>query len=242
MTIKAVKTLTQQFKNLALNELIDELLLSKLRFSPKASALVDQVLAAEIHERAALLRQLSELAKTNGERASELEGLIAKITYLYQPITKVRSFSTIENLTSIDDELDLHPLLPEGTLDADALSSFKKEALDNPLFRELLISNDTKVTSIQIEMSIPKDDNRSTGKLYSKVAEIVKQTKYEGDIYLAGNPVIDAQMAKSMERDKFKAAEWFSLNKLPKNITATVKHVMREHLKGRPYSEIRDEE
>ena len=47
--------------------------------------------------------------------------------------------------------------------------------------------------------------------------------------------------AKSMEPDKFKAAVWFPLNKLPKNLTATVKHVMREHLKGRPYSEIKDE-
>lgn len=202
-TIKAVKMLTKQFEALTLDELIDELLLSKLRFSPKASSLVDQFLAAPQHEKAGLLRQLSVEAKTKSERYSELERLIAKITYLYQPITKVRSYSTIENLTSVDDELDLHPLLPEGTLDKNVLSSFKAEVLDNPLFRELLISNDAKVTTIQIEMSIPKDDNRSTGNLFSKVQEIVDQTDYEGDIYLAGNPVIDAQMAQSMERDNF---------------------------------------
>ena len=202
-TIQTVKMLTEEFEALTLTELIDELLLLKLRFSPQASSLVDQLLTAPEHERATLLRQLSVLAKTNNDRSSELEKLIAKLTYLYQPIIKVRSFSTIENLTSIDDELDLHPLLPEGALDAAALASFKAEALDNPLFRELLLSSDTKVTTIQIEMSIPKDDNRSTGELYSKVAEIVEQTAYAGDIYLAGNPVIDAQMAKSMERDNF---------------------------------------
>lgn len=202
-TIEAVKLLTKQFEALTLNELIDALMLSKLRFSPKASSLVDQFLAAPQHEKAGLLRQLSVEAKTKNERSSELENLFAKVTYLYQPITKVRSFSTIENLTSVDDELDLHPLLPKETLDKDALSSFKAEVLDNPLFRELLISNNAKVITIQIEMSIPKDDNRSTGKLFSKVQEIVDQTDYEGDIYLAGNPVIDSQMAQSMERDNF---------------------------------------
>jgi hypothetical protein len=200
-TIQVIKVLTEKFEALTLNELIDELLVSKLRFSPEASSLVDQLLAASQHERASLLRQLTEAAKTDRKDASELKNLIAKVTYLYEPIAKVRSFSTIENLTSTDDELDLHPLLPEGKLDTDTLSSFKAEALDNPLFRELLISNDTMVTTIQIEISIPKDDNRSTGKLYNKVVEIVEQTEYQGDIYLAGNPVIDAQMAKSMERD-----------------------------------------
>jgi ADP-ribose pyrophosphatase YjhB (NUDIX family) len=46
---------------------------------------------------------------------------------------------------------------------------------------------------------------------------------------------------RSKEKDKFKAAEWFSLDKLPKNLTATVRHVMKEYRKGNLYSEIRDD-
>lgn len=45
---------------------------------------------------------------------------------------------------------------------------------------------------------------------------------------------------RSMERDKFKAAEWFHLNQLPKNLTTTVSHVMKEYRKGNLYSEIID--
>ena len=45
--------------------------------------------------------------------------------------------------------------------------------------------------------------------------------------------------ARSRERDKFKSAEWFDVDRLPKNLTATVKHVMREYRRGTRYSEIR---
>ena len=43
---------------------------------------------------------------------------------------------------------------------------------------------------------------------------------------------------RSKERDKFKAAEWFHLDNLPKNLTATVRQVMKEYRKGSIYSEI----
>lgn len=45
---------------------------------------------------------------------------------------------------------------------------------------------------------------------------------------------------RSLERNKFKAAEWHPLHDLPKNLTATVKHVMKQYRKGRLYSEIKD--
>jgi ADP-ribose pyrophosphatase YjhB (NUDIX family) len=44
--------------------------------------------------------------------------------------------------------------------------------------------------------------------------------------------------ARSRERKKFKAAEWFDVDELPKNLTATVDHVMREYRRGMRYSEI----
>lgn len=44
--------------------------------------------------------------------------------------------------------------------------------------------------------------------------------------------------ARSRERNKFKSAEWFDVDKLPRNLTATVKHVMREYRRGNRYSEL----
>lgn len=200
-SVSLVKSLTTQFESLSLEELVDDIVLNNLRFNDQAADLVEQIESAAVNERADLVRQLTKLAKEASYQSQGFNKAIAKVNYLYNPIIKVRSFSTIENLTSTEDEMDLHPLLPEGELSDQALTRFQQEARENPLFRDLLISEDEQITTIQIEMAIPKDDNRSTGKLYAKVVKIVEQTNYDGDIFLAGNPVIDAQMAKSMERD-----------------------------------------
>lgn len=42
---------------------------------------------------------------------------------------------------------------------------------------------------------------------------------------------------RTKEPWKFKGVEWFSLKNLPKNLTPTVKHVMRKYRQGQAYSE-----
>jgi len=130
-----------------------------------------------------------------------------ELAYLTQPVRKVRSFTTLENLTSNEDEIDLHPLLPKTyteqhqALTPIALTTFRQEVLANPLFKGLLVSEDLSATSIQLELNIPEDNTRMVGKLYDKVNAIIESTDYDGNIYLAGGPVINAEMAKSMEHD-----------------------------------------
>jgi ADP-ribose pyrophosphatase YjhB (NUDIX family) len=41
---------------------------------------------------------------------------------------------------------------------------------------------------------------------------------------------------RAKEKHKFKSVEWFSLYKLPDNLTDTVKHVLRQYRKGIQYS------
>ncbi|GJM34032.1 MAG: hypothetical protein DHS20C18_30330 [Saprospiraceae bacterium] len=41
---------------------------------------------------------------------------------------------------------------------------------------------------------------------------------------------------RSREPHKFKAVRWFNLNDLPKNLTGTVKHVLKQYRKGKMYS------
>ncbi|MCB9276096.1 MAG: NUDIX hydrolase [Lewinellaceae bacterium] len=45
---------------------------------------------------------------------------------------------------------------------------------------------------------------------------------------------------KARETHKFKEAEWFFLEELPKNLTDTVRHVLDEYRKGHLYSEFTD--
>ena len=42
---------------------------------------------------------------------------------------------------------------------------------------------------------------------------------------------------KALESHKFKAAKWFSIDKLPKQLTGTVQHVLKEYKAGNLYSE-----
>jgi 8-oxo-dGTP pyrophosphatase MutT (NUDIX family) len=44
---------------------------------------------------------------------------------------------------------------------------------------------------------------------------------------------------RAREKNKFQEAEWFHLDELPRNLTATVKHVLQEYRKGSLYSEIK---
>ncbi len=54
-----------------------------------------------------------------------------------------------------------------------------------------------------------------------------KATKWDGKI-VTGEP------------NKFKGAEWFSLDHLPSNLSETVRHVLKEYREGRMYSEFRN--
>jgi ADP-ribose pyrophosphatase YjhB (NUDIX family) len=57
-----------------------------------------------------------------------------------------------------------------------------------------------------------------------RVTLYFKATRWEGTL-----------MAR--EPEKFTKVEWFALDKLPKNLTGTVRHVMKEYRRGIYYSE-----
>ena len=43
---------------------------------------------------------------------------------------------------------------------------------------------------------------------------------------------------RAREKEKFQAAHWFDLNKLPKNMTTTIQQVLHNYRKGIYYSEM----
>jgi ADP-ribose pyrophosphatase YjhB (NUDIX family) len=47
----------------------------------------------------------------------------------------------------------------------------------------------------------------------------------------------DGQL-QARETHKFKEAEWFGLDALPRNLTSTIRHVLNEYRKGNLYSEM----
>lgn len=62
--------------------------------------------------------------------------------------------------------------------------------------------------------------------LSQRITLYYKATRWEGAL-------------QSREPEKFKEVEWFPLDRLPKNLTGTVGHVLKEYRKGAIYSEYR---
>jgi 8-oxo-dGTP diphosphatase len=68
--------------------------------------------------------------------------------------------------------------------------------------------------------------HKKTGGGGERMTLYFKTSRYEGKL-------------RSREPEKFKAATWFSLDELPRNLTNTVRHVLREYRHGNLYSEFR---
>lgn len=104
-----------------------------------------------------------------------------------------------------------------GNLEKD---EYAKASLIRESFEEAGITLKSK--DLQLVHVLQKNTNKE-----QRIVFYFKANRWEGKV-------------RSMEKDKFKAAEWFHLDKLPKNLTGTVRHVMKEYRKGNLYSEIRD--
>ena len=104
-----------------------------------------------------------------------------------------------------------------GNLEKD---EYAKASLIRESFEEAGITLKSK--DLQLVHVLQKNTNKE-----QRIVFYFKANRWEGKV-------------RSKEKDKFKAAEWFHLDKLPKNLTATVRHVMKEYRKGNLYSEIRD--
>lgn len=154
----------------------------------------DQPRLAELKQR---LQQTGELSHT---REAWLDSLQTRL----QPIRKVRSLVTLENLLTIDDALDVHPLMPRVPADQAGLDALRAEVMANPLFIDSLVSPDGSATSIQVEFNIAQDDSPAMLQAYQAIVAITDQVQSEDRIYLSGPPMIAAQTASNMEQDNQK--------------------------------------
>lgn len=100
-------------------------------------------------------------------------------------------------------------------------NEYAKSSLIRESFEEAGIN--LKAKDLQLVHVLQKNTTRE-----QRIVFYFKAYRWEGKV-------------RSKERDKFKAAEWFALDSLPKNLTATVRHVMKEYRKGNLYSEIHDD-
>lgn len=152
---------------------------------------VDQPRLTALKQRLAALGELSHTSE------AWLDSLNTRLV----PIRKVRSLVTIENLLTIDEALDVHPLMPRVPTDPAGLAALRAEAMGNPLFLDSLVSRDGSATTIQVEFNIAQDDSPAMLQVYQAIVDITDKVQGDDRIYLSGPPMIAAQTASNMEQD-----------------------------------------
>lgn len=118
------------------------------------------------------------------------------------PVIKVRSLTTVEDLYAENQDMFMaEPLVANVDASADELAALKQRALDNPLYRGLLLAPDARATSIQVELAITGDDTINMRKAYAAIEAAIAQHPGPEAVYLGGVPVINTEIARVMDED-----------------------------------------
>ncbi len=103
-----------------------------------------------------------------------------------------------------------------GSVEAE---EFAQQAIIRESYEEAgIFLKEEDLTLVHVLHKIKQGDHR--------IVFYFKANRWEGDL-------------KARERHKFKKVEWFSIDKLPSNLTETVRHVLTGYRHGALYSEIK---
>lgn len=201
-SLQRVAELTRAFQAIEMVLPGDSDKLRALAEDPRLQADVEAILEggltpADQPRLAALKQRLAEAGELSHTQEAWLDSLYTRLV----PIRKVRSLVTIENLLTIDEALDVHPLMPQVPTDPAGLAALRAEAMGNPLFLDSLVSRDGSATTIQVEFNIAQDDSPAMLQVYQAIVDITDKVQGDDRIYLSGPPMIAAQTASNMEKD-----------------------------------------
>jgi uncharacterized protein len=201
-SLALVAELTRAFQAIEMVQPSDSDKLRALRADSRLEADVDAILEggltpADQPRLAALKQRLGEAGALSHTQEAWLDSLQTRLV----PIRKVRSLVTVENLLTVDEALDVHPLMPRVPTDQAGLDALRAEATGNPLFLDSLVSRDGSATTIQVEFNIAQDDSPAMLQVYQAIVDITDQVQADDRIYLSGPPMIAAQTASNMEKD-----------------------------------------
>jgi uncharacterized protein len=106
-------------------------------------------------------------------------------------VRDVYSLTHVDNIRDRNGVLDTSDLIEELPTTPEDLQRIEKEADDNPVYWNSIVSPDKKVAAINVEPSLSRSDTRSRGELTEKVLAIARAENQDGEekIYVTGFPV-----------------------------------------------------
>ncbi|MBW2233317.1 MAG: MMPL family transporter [Deltaproteobacteria bacterium] len=126
-----------------------------------------------------------------GERVEEIEG-----------IHHVVSLATAPIMRSADGELEISPLFGTVPTDPDRLDELRKEAIENPLFKGSLVSDDGRTAGILVYLMGLPELEFTEKEIDLQVQAVAEEEVPAGSsVWLTGGPHIKSQTARFLIRD-----------------------------------------
>lgn len=203
-TFRRIEKLTEGLEELTLTDNVDVEVLSG--FLPLAREEIRLILADIITDGITrdddqALTELEDLIADGVEVPAGLPAALEEIQLKLYPIKEVTSLSTVENITSDDDQLivgEVYKTIPSSPSDWEKL---RADIRSNDVFIGVLISEDEQSTGIQAETYIPDIRSDLMYTLDQSIRKLLQDTPGEEQAYLAGFAFMGATFTDSIQKD-----------------------------------------
>jgi len=137
--------------------------------------------------------------KENLELISYLSERFEALTY----VAKVTSLTTVNDIVGDENNFTVEPLIGQMTLDAEALSRIKKQALGNPLFLQNLISEDATTAAIVVQLESRKiiGDNAANEVMLAIQKILKNEVPQHRRYYISGPAAMQSYYTKYVQQD-----------------------------------------
>lgn len=125
----------------------------------------------------------------NIETLKKVDRITSKIKDL-EGVRDIFSLTYIDNIKDTNGELDTADLIEELPTTEAELRKIEKDAMDNPVYWNAIVSPDKKVASINVELSLEFSTPKERGKITEKILKIAKaEDSGPDEIHVTGFPV-----------------------------------------------------
>ncbi|MCG8564165.1 MAG: MMPL family transporter [Desulfobacterales bacterium] len=120
------------------------------------------------------------------------------------PVRKVSSLASTDNILARDQALDVGPIFKTPPRNQGELDRIRAEVMGNRLFTPVLVSNQGRNTGINIELNLDPDtvDPDKEYEIYTRVRRLVHDTHPGPEkVHIAGFPALTATLGQAMKTD-----------------------------------------
>lgn len=150
---------------------------------------------------AAAVSELREGLAAKGLLTQERDRYLRDLEVRVAPVREVTSLWNTDDIRAAGDDLSVAPLLRKMPSSASQREALRHDALENPLFRGALVSEDGTATAIHVEFAIEKDDARNMKRAHAAILAEIDAAGASEVAHLAGAPEVLFQTGNVMARD-----------------------------------------